>query len=141
MLVKEYSQMFLNYQYKLTNTFLFIHWRVAVVLLLPCALCDRIPHPLQNIDRTSILISTETEKRMAIEGNYIIFLHKYIYYHFLLNLAFKDKLLLYTKNFFLPKWPHSLSTGLETHKKNIQTLINYFYIFVSVDLLMIILTW
>lgn len=48
--------------------FLFIHSAcVAVALLLPCALCDRITLPLQSIDRTSILISTKIENAMGAE--------------------------------------------------------------------------
>lgn len=47
---------------------LFIHSAcVAVALLLPCALCDRITRPLQNTGRTSILTSIETKKRTTIE--------------------------------------------------------------------------
>lgn len=56
------------FQFQLMH-FLFIHSAcVAVALLLPCALCDRISLPLQSIDRTSILISTKKRTVMVVEG-------------------------------------------------------------------------
>lgn len=49
--------------------FLFIHSAcVAVALLLPCALCDRITLPLPSIVRTSILISTKKRIETEAEG-------------------------------------------------------------------------
>lgn len=57
-----------NY-YKFTNAVLFIHSAcVAVALLLPCALCDRITLPHQSIDRTSTQISTKKGIKMVQEG-------------------------------------------------------------------------
>lgn len=56
------------FQFQLMH-FLFIHSAcVAVALLLPCALCDRISLPLQSIDRTSILISTKKRSVMVVKG-------------------------------------------------------------------------
>lgn len=49
--------------------FLFIHSAcVAVAVLLPCALCDRITLPLQSIGRRSIPKKTETKIRTEVEG-------------------------------------------------------------------------
>lgn len=49
--------------------FLFIHSAcVAVALLLPCALCDRIILPLQSNERTSTPISTKKRIEKAVEG-------------------------------------------------------------------------
>lgn len=72
--------------------FLFIHSAcVAVALLLPCALCDRIILPLQSNDRTSTPISTKKRTEIAVAGEKTLQLFK-IYTP---NLKFTIKNLVY----------------------------------------------